>query len=226
MKKFLTVTAASVLQTTLAYAQTERELESHVHGEATLNVAVVDSSVLIELNTPWNNLVGFEHSPQTAEQEKLVDEALVSLRDPATLLSFSGGDCSLQDVDIANAMADEHHDEHDDDHKDGHDDDHKDGHDDDHKDGHDDDHKDDHDDDHKDGHDDDHADDHSSEHSAVLVSYSFECANISTLKAIELTLFSVWSGFESLSTQLVGPGGQTLAELTKTNTVLNIEQVQ
>lgn len=184
MKLLPLAAAVATCMATMAVANTERDLDSHEHGAALMNVAIDNDSLLIELETPWNNLVGFEHAPGNEEQEEMVHEAMEALEEPEDLFDIAGGGCEHTSTTIENTMAmgDDHHDDHDDDHKDGdghdHDDDHKDehdhdddhkeadghDHDDDHKDGHGhDDHKDehDHDDDHKDGHGhDDHKDEH------------------------------------------------------------------
>ena len=238
-----------------AVAQTERDLDSHVHGLASLNVAIADSSVFIELNSPWNNLVGFEHAPESEQQHELVDQALQQLNDPEALFKFNDGDCSIVEVSVENSMSDDvHHDDHaDEKHEDEHDDHagekHEDEHDDHadekHEDEHDDHagekHEDEHDDhaeekhgeehddhadaEHGDEHDDDHAEG-SSTHSTVLAIYTYECKQLGKLSSIDVALFSVWSGFEDLDVQLIGDKGQTLLELSPGNSILSLEQVK
>ena len=83
-------------------AQTERDLDSHDHGAGSLNVAIENNSVYLELSTPWENLVGFEHAPSTDEQKSLVAAALDTLNDPSQLFSFVGSDCSVQSAEIEN----------------------------------------------------------------------------------------------------------------------------
>ena len=236
----LTTTLALVTAgfSTLASAQTERELGSHEHGSAFLNIAVDDGQVFLELETPWDNLVGFEHAPSTDEQHELVDNAIALLNQPEQLFSFDGGGCVADDATVESGMAsgdDDHHDEHahgddhdkDDDHhdEDGHGDDH-DKHDDHHdEDGHGDDH-DKHDDHHdKDAHGhDDHADEGT--HAEVLATYTFNCSEVNQLSAINVTLLNLWSGFEDLDVQLIGPGGQAAVELGQSESVVDITQVQ
>lgn len=176
MKLVIGLVAAATTFSTHSSAQTERDLGSHEHGSAVLNIAIEDSLVFLELESPWNNIVGFEHMPSTDKQQGLVDNALALLNQPKLLFSFSGSDCIAKDVDIESAMgaaSDEHHD---DDHKEEHDDhhdedaEHKNKHDDhhdedaEHKDKHDDHH--DKDSEHKDEHDDHHDEDaeHKDEH--------------------------------------------------------------
>lgn len=209
MKFFKALAAVAAGYSLSALAQTERDLDSHMHGAATMNVAVADSAVFIELNTPWNNLVGFEHAPSTEEQHTLVDTALQKLNDPGQLFSFDGGDCSIDTVMVENTMAEG--DSHEEDHEEGHDKEHGEEHDD---------------------HDKEHAEEHSDHdeesetHTTVLVTYSYNCDQIASLNAIDLSIFSIWSGFNDLDVQLIGEKGQTLVELNPESITLNLDQVK
>lgn len=251
----------------LSIAQTERDLGSHEHGAATLNVAIDGNSVFLELESPWNNLVGFEHAPRTDEQHAMVDDALGLINQPDQLFSFVGSECSVTETMLESGISEEHdHDEgheegHDKDHDDGHEEDHDKDHDDGHEEGHDKDHDDgheeghdkDHDDGHEEGHDKDHDEDHEEghdkehdddghkddhddhdahdeegedTHSSLLVSYAFDCTEASKLTAIDVTLLDVWSGFEDLDVQLIGPGGQALVELNQQQGRVDLTPVQ
>jgi len=212
----LAITVASL--STIATAQTERELDSHVHGSATLNVAVDNTALIIELETPWNNLVGFEHAPHTDEQKALVDEALDVLNQSNEMFTLAGGDCTFDVLDMENSLSESSHDEHAEKHDD-HDDEHDEKHDD-----HDDEHAEKHDD-----HDDEHADhdgEEGEDHSEVLVSYTYNCTDIASLKTITVDFIAIWPGFADIDSQLIGPGGQSLQELNADSSVLDITQVQ
>lgn len=251
MKTTTLIAALSAGFSCAVVAQTERDLDSHEHGHALLNVAIDSELLIVELDSPWNNLVGFEHKPGNSEEQSLVDTALADLNDPGKLFGFEGAQCSLVDAMVENSASDEehhddHHDEHDedkhgdDDHHDEEHDEHK--HDDEahHDEEHDEDKHDDdahHDEEHdEDNHDDDHHDeehadhddhdDHDETHSEVRVSYSFECDNINKLEAINVKFFELWAGFEELDAQLIGPSGQAAAELTPDVTRLDVSQVQ
>lgn len=210
-----TIVLAQTLLAQTLFAQTERDLDSHEHGAAAMNIAVDKGTVFIELDSPWNNLIGFEHAPETDEQRHTVEEALAQLNRPEELFAFEGTACEIADIDIDSTIAsgDEH--DHDDEHKDGHDD-HKDEHDDEHKDGHD---------DHKDEHDDKHEGEGDT-HSEVRAAFSFQCKDSSKLSAIDVKLLGIWSGFEDLDVQLLGPGGQALVELGQKESVVDTAQVQ
>ncbi len=118
MKNYATVAALCLLPT-LSLAQTDRELDAHDHGAGSLNIAIEGTSVYIEFEAPWDNLVGFEHAPANDEQTQLVDAALAALQSPNDLFNFVGADCSIDTVNIDNSMEhDDHghgHSDHDDD---------------------------------------------------------------------------------------------------------------
>ena len=220
----------------VATANTERDLDSHEHGAAVLNVALDDGAVFMELETPWNNLVGFEHNPSTDEQKAQVAEAMkILVEQPERMFTLNGGGCTADKITVESSMdleADGDHDHHDDEH---HDDEHK--HDDDeahhddkhHDDAHHDDDKHHDDDAHHDEdehHDHDHDEHEGESHSSALVSYSYTCSDVGNLSSIAVNVFSLWSGFEELDVQLIGPAGQTGLELTANQSSIDTTSVQ
>ena len=75
--------------------------DAHVHGRATLNAVVDAGRVLIELDSPAMNLVGFEYRPASSEDRAALGAALSRLRDGASLYRFPGpAACRLQSVDV------------------------------------------------------------------------------------------------------------------------------
>lgn len=239
MRTILSLAVLTASYATSAVGQTERDLESHLHGAASLNVAVIDSSVIMEFNTPWNNLVGFEHAPHTDEQRALVDNALALLNDPSQLVVFDAGDCALDSVLLENSMSDEAHDEangeedehepsaksdehrHDDEHGDEHGEEQ--AHNEEHN--HGDEHSESHDDEHGDEHDHEHADNEST-HSTVMATYHYQCDDIDQLSSMQFPLFALWPGLVDLDVQLVGNSGQTMVELNSENRSLDVSRVK
>jgi hypothetical protein len=69
-------------------AATEDELfeehHAHEHGVATLEVALDASQLVLQFRSPAMNLLGFEHSPRSTQDNASVSRALGWLRDPAT----------------------------------------------------------------------------------------------------------------------------------------------
>lgn len=73
-----------------AFAEETRELGAHEHGAATLEVAVEGDAIEMMLEVPAENIVGFEHSPETDEQKAAIEEATEQLSDPLALFSVPG----------------------------------------------------------------------------------------------------------------------------------------
>ena len=95
--------------------------EAHTHGLATLTLALENSVLEIQFESPAANLVGFEHKATSSEEKKAVTQTETSLKEPNLLFSFVGASCQPKKttVDISGVM-DNHnkkyqeHDEHED----------------------------------------------------------------------------------------------------------------
>ncbi|MGB5832893.1 MAG: DUF2796 domain-containing protein [Thiohalocapsa sp.] len=176
------------------------EQGAHVHGIAKMNLAVDGSALLIELDSPAANIIGFEHPPRTEEEHKAVARGEQLLIDAERLFVPSpAAECRLTKADVrlelgAPEMADraeaETH------HRDGqaHDRDHHQHHDD---------HR------HDAAHDPDgtiHADAHGD--------YAFDCARPADLTELDVRLFETLPGIERLRVQVISAGGQSGTELT------------
>jgi hypothetical protein len=69
-----------------ADAQAERrQLGAHQHGHGSMNIAIDGQRVVIELDAPGADILGFEHAPKTAAEKAAADRALATLRDPLAL---------------------------------------------------------------------------------------------------------------------------------------------
>ena len=91
------------------HAATERDLDSHVHGGAKLNIAADDQQLFIEFESPWVNLVGFEHEPSTDEQRAAVADAIQHLEKADGLFVFTGVECVLAESTVESSMEGEAH---------------------------------------------------------------------------------------------------------------------
>jgi hypothetical protein len=67
----------------------KRHHGAHVHGVASLNVAVEGNNVYKEFSSPAANIVGFEHHPRTQEQKDAVEDAVSKLQAGETLFILS-----------------------------------------------------------------------------------------------------------------------------------------
>ncbi len=84
--------------------------EAHVHGQAEMYLVFEGKELLIELITPAANVFGFEHEPNTEDQLKVVDDALIKLNAADHIIKFQGGDCVVESVEVVSGFDHEHHD--------------------------------------------------------------------------------------------------------------------
>lgn len=100
----------------------------HVHGAAVLNIVVEDKTILIELESPAMNILGFEHEPKTEEHHAIVKQANEQFKSYLSILSIPDKQCKQTGSELEFAH-DSHDDKHHDDHHDKHhDDEHNDVH--------------------------------------------------------------------------------------------------
>ncbi|WP_298914351.1 DUF2796 domain-containing protein [uncultured Algimonas sp.] len=189
-----------------------RQADSHVHGLASLALALDGRNLAIELETPLHNLLGFEHAPETEAQHAAVREAQEILARPETLFRFDAeAGCTAQPAQRVDLFAQTGHDDadHDHDHDETHDADHE--HDTDHGHHHDDatDH------DHEDEADHDHDHDHEHAHRDALLSYQFVCERPDRLGMLELELFAAFEELTELDLVYLGPSRQTSRTVTR-----------
>ncbi|GAA6182733.1 DUF2796 domain-containing protein [Shimia sp. NS0008-38b] len=185
-------------------AEEKRELQSHEHGHGALNIAVDDNVLLIELEVPGFDIVGFEHVAQTDADKAAVDAKLTQLKDPTALFALPKAAGCLVSSAAAELHGDEqHHDTHDE-HDEAHDD-----------------HKDEH--DHDDHDHEDHADhDDNETHSEFHAEYAFVCEDASKLTKIDLSYFNVFENAEELDVQVVTDDGAKKVEASRTETTIEL----
>ncbi|VFM98698.1 MAG: Protein of unknown function (DUF2796) [Candidatus Kentron sp. G] len=188
---------------------------AHRHGAADLDIAVSGQEFAMELHSPANNILGFEHAPKTdAELERLA-AGLSRLKNVDSLFGLpDAAGCEIESAVIDNPFEPEagHH-EHD-----GHHDEEVD---------HDGEH---HADSHEAGHESEHG--HAHEHAAhgesethadISVSYRYHCQWPGRLDGIDAQgLFQHFPGFEKLKARWVGDRGQSAAVITPENTRIDI----
>ena len=74
---------------------------AHEHGVARLDVGVEATRVVLFLDTPLDNLLGFEHAPRTEAERQKADAAVASLRDAAALFRIDpAAGCTLAKVEL------------------------------------------------------------------------------------------------------------------------------
>jgi hypothetical protein len=61
---------------------------AHAHGVAKLDIAVDAKQIVVQFETPLDNLVGFERAPRTDSERKRADEAVARLKDGDKMFQF------------------------------------------------------------------------------------------------------------------------------------------
>jgi hypothetical protein len=85
----------------LLFAVCAAAAPAHQHGVASLDVAVEPERVTLELDTPLDNLLGFERGPRTDAERASVDALLARLRRAEGLFRIDGAaGCSLAKVTL------------------------------------------------------------------------------------------------------------------------------
>lgn len=186
-----------------------RQADSHTHGEAVLAFALDGAVLSVEFETPVFNLTGFEHAPQTEDQQARVNDVRAALISPVDLFAINpAAACTVSSVPGAiNLFSDPEHD-HDEAGSDHDDHDHHTDHDD---------HEDEIEEPHHD-HDAEHSD-----HQDIIVYYEFTCAQPDELSDITVTMFSAFPNLTDLDVLYLGPGIQTAAALTPSRTSFTIQ---
>ena len=91
MKRFVLILALCIgnYNVLLAYkdhhhdhdSDKKRAHKAHVHGSGKLSLVAMDNQLMIEMEIPGYDIVGFEHNPSTDEQKKSVRSAIEFLQD-------------------------------------------------------------------------------------------------------------------------------------------------
>ncbi|HDZ57946.1 MAG TPA: DUF2796 domain-containing protein [Pseudomonas xinjiangensis] len=166
-------------------------LAAHQHGVGSLNLIVDGATIEIELNSPANNLIGFEHTPSSEADIARVKDAMSALKQANDLFLLpAAADCTAEAVELESplfqAVADE-----------GHVDDSTHEH---------------------QGHVDASAD--GATHSDIQAHYRFTCSEPAALDQIEVAVFAVFPATEKLILQAIGERGQQGGELTAENNII------
>lgn len=191
------ICAAAALAVTVPIAvaaeEGHRELGAHVHGHGTLNIAIEEKRVSMELEAPGMDLVGFEHAATSDDQKAAVDKAKALLGKPLGVFVLpAAAGCTLASSDVA-IEAEHHHDgdagDHDHDAKDAADHDDHDAH---------------------------------SGHNQFHATYAFDCANPAELTAITFDYFKEFAGAQGLTVNVVSAKGQNKYEVSRDKPTLDL----
>lgn len=184
--------------------EAHRELGAHVHGHGTLDIAIEDKKVSLELEVPGMDIVGFEHAASTDDQKAKVEKAKALLQNPLDIFALpASAGCKVASADVG--IEAEHHgdDDHDHDAKEAKD---------------------------EKGADHAHADhdkgDHDHEghegHNQFHAAYALECSNPSQLATIGFGYFKQFAGAQSLTVNVVTGKGQSKYEVSREKPTLDL----
>jgi hypothetical protein len=74
---------------------------AHVHGQAVLEIAVDGETVQLNLYSPLDNLLGFEHAPRTEEERRAVRAMAAKLHQAGSLFVFTpSAGCRLESTNL------------------------------------------------------------------------------------------------------------------------------
>jgi len=195
MLKKLTLVSLAIACSTPAIAQQS----AHVHGFASINLAIDEEELQIEFVSPAESIVGFEYAPSNATERKAVADAIALLRDPAKLFGLpASAGCELHEVEAERHAEGEHeeHGEHDEDEHAKHDE-----------------------------HEDEHAHEDSNageSHSEFHARYHFDCKN-AAIETIDLRLFETWPRIEEVRVQALTPRGQFGGNIVTSDPVIRLQ---
>jgi len=93
--------SALLLIALAAPAQAQQNPAPHVHGAAALEVAVEENGLHIDFDSPLDNLLGFEHAPDTDAQRQAVKDLVARLQQADTLfVAPAAAKCQTESVKL------------------------------------------------------------------------------------------------------------------------------
>jgi hypothetical protein len=167
-----------------------QEHAAHVHGEARLDVAQEGHALSLQLESPLDNLLGFEHAPKNAAEEDQARRMSARLRAARDLfVPTPAAECALEKVTLESSaltpeLLGETEHEHEDEAAHEHEGEHEDEH------------------------------EHAAGHADLDALWQFRCARPEALRSVEIRLFDSFPGLHELEVQAATPKGQRGATLT------------
>lgn len=212
MKTKQTLLASALTLALCASANAEEgfvQHEAHVHGMVEFNIAQDGNQLLVEINAPGMDVVGFEHPPESESDHHIFDEKVALLKEATNILTVNDdAKCKVAHVDVENTShhhdegdEDEHHHEHgDEDHHEHHDDA--------------DEHHDEDEHHHDDGDEEHHDHEEHGGHSAFNIQYQFDCAEPSAINYIETKWFQQFPATHDIDVNIFTDMKQGAIELS------------
>ncbi|KIO48113.1 DUF2796 domain-containing protein [Nitrosospira sp. NpAV] len=74
---------------------------AHVHGRAALEIAIDGAVAQVNLNSPLDNLLGFEHAPRNEKERQAIKAMASKLNEASSLFVFTpAAQCRLESADL------------------------------------------------------------------------------------------------------------------------------
>lgn len=84
-----------------AMAVGAHEQHAHVHGLLKLDVAIDGATLTVAIDSPLDNIVGFERAPRTDAEKKVVEQAVTQLRTAGALFKIDpAAGCKVAQIDL------------------------------------------------------------------------------------------------------------------------------
>ena len=208
LKPIATATLAVCLAMPAA-AQETRELDAHVHGVSTLQIAIEASALSLDLMAPGMDITGFEHAATAEADKDAIAVAIARLLQPDLIVTLpEAAGCRLNAASAHLHGADDHDDDHGADHEDHAGDDHGDDH------GDDGDHA---------GHDEEHQAEEDGNHSAFHATYAFDCDDTAALTTLAFPFFDQFPNAMRIEAEYVSDAGAGRADVPRETATLTLE---
>lgn len=93
------VFAAAFVAAFAAHAAPHAHAHAHVHGNILLGVALDGATVTVNIDTPLESLIGFEHAPRSTAEKQLASRWANMLKQSTRLIRLNAeAGCALQEV--------------------------------------------------------------------------------------------------------------------------------
>jgi len=86
-------------------------LAAHEHGIAQMQIVIDHQQLLMEIQTPLYNVVGFEHAPKSITQQQTYRDQMSMIRQGNLIKWNRSAACKLQNVELESPFG-KHHDHH------------------------------------------------------------------------------------------------------------------
>ena len=174
-------------------AQERRDMGAHEHGVGHLNIAFEGNRIMMELETPGADIVGFEYIAKSDEDRMAIENAIEALSQPLNLFRLPGAaDCSVvyARASLVEDMQEEHEEEHEEEEEHGENGEHE---------------------------------EQESAHTEFHAEYELNCTNPSGLTRIDFTYFSKFPNARELEVQVVSDKGAQAFEIERDEPVLDLK---